>query len=311
MPDTTPGDGAGPASTPDLGVAAYLEARSHAEDAVVRAAFDDLRERVRAEVKPPPVGLVVRRARRARALAARSRVAVAAAAAVLVMGTAVTLVSRGPGTDDATTVATDGAASRSAAAAPPTTDAPVTPTTSAPVATATKTLVVTVTPPAAPRTGTRTRTPSGTRTSAAPGTTGSAAAPPPQPSSSGPSTEVTVYLWQGTSYPACLSQYAVTRRVPGTGGWESAVRAALAGATADERARGYVSPFGPGVQAEVDEGTHTVDFSSRAVISDTVPGCRTSLDQLVSRTAVDAGHSADVRLEGSAVTWLTWKLGLG
>lgn len=308
MPDTTLGDGAGPA--PDLGVAAYLEARSHAEDAVVRAAFDDLRERVRAEVKPPPVGIVVRRARRARTLAARSRVAVAAAAAVLVMGTAVTLVSRGPGTDDATTVATDGAATRSASAAP-TTDAPVAPPTPSPVATTTKTLVVTVTPPAAPRTGTRTRTPAGTRTSPTPGTTGSAAAPPPQPSSSGPTTEVTVYLWQGTGYPACLSQYAVTRRVPGTGGWESAVRAALAGATADERARGYVSPFGPGVQVQVDEGAHTVDFSSRAVISDTVPGCRTSLDQLVSRTALDAGHSADVRLEGSAVTWLTWKLGLG
>lgn len=309
MPDTTPGDGAGPAPVPDLGVAAYLEARSHAEDAVVRAAFDDLRERVRAEVKPPPVGLVVRRARRARAVAARSRVGVAAAAAVLVMGTAVTLVSQGPGADDATTVATDGAATRSASAAPPTTDAPVTPTTPAPTATATKTLVVTVTPPPASRT--RTRTPAGTGAPATQGTTGSATVPPPQPSSSGPSTEVTVYLWQGTLYPACLTQYAVTRRVPGTGGWESAVRAALAGATADEQARGYVSPFGPGVQVQVDEGRHTVDFSSRAVISDTVPGCRTSLDQLVSRTALDAGHSADVRLEGSAVTWLTWKLGLG
>ena len=48
----------------ELGVSAYRLARTRAEESVVRAAFEDLDSRVRAEVTAPPARTITDRARR-------------------------------------------------------------------------------------------------------------------------------------------------------------------------------------------------------------------------------------------------------
>ena len=286
-----------------LGVGAYRAARTRAEESVVRAAFADLDSRVRAEVVPPPARTITDRARRRQVVTARRRVGFAAAAAVVLLGGAVAVhdgLRRDGGTADVavqtpapgrTTVPT------TPATLPPST-VPAAVTTSAPTR-RTRTVVVTV--PADPTTTART-TPTRTRTAAP---TTSVAPPPPAPS-----TEVTVYLWQGTLYPTCTTQYAVKRTIPGTGGWKAAVEAALAGTTAQERKDGYVSPFGSGVQATVDEANRRVDFASTSGFADIPPACRTSLEQLVTRTAAENGSGVTVTLRGSVLLWANWKAGL-
>ena len=118
-----------------------------------------------------------------------------------------------------------------------------------------------------------------------------------------------MYLWQSALYPSCGSQYAVKRTITGDGSWGNVMRSLLSGTTASERAAGYVSPFGPGTQYTLDEQTYTVDFTSKAVIDSALTACRDSLDQLIKRTAVEAGHSADVTMNGTSLRWLQWRIG--
>jgi hypothetical protein len=281
-----------------LGVSAYRLARTRAEESVVRAAFEDLDSRVRAEVTAPPAQTITDRARRRQVRTARRRVGLAAAAAVVLLGGAAA-VQNGFGRDGGTNVVASTPARTPTAAVPTTQTAPTTTTleaTSAP-ATRTRTVVVTVAPaPATSRrtTATRTRT----------------ATPAATPTPAGPTTEVTVYLWQGTLFPTCVSQYAVKRKVPGTGGWKAAVEAALAGPTTQEKAAGYASPFGSGVRATIDEANRTVDFASTSGFADVPPACRISLEQLITRTAADNGSGVTVQLRGSTLLWLNWRAGL-
>ena len=283
-----------------LGVGAYRLARTRTEESIVRAAFSDLDARVRAEISPPPARAIAERARRRQVRTARRRVGLAAAAAAVLLGGAA-LVQSGLGrTDGTSVVATTSSPTSKPTTAGSTTAAPLT-TNPQPVVTSskpvrTRTVVVTVDPGASSRRPTSTRPRTSTRTAA--------------PTKAGPKTEVTVFLWQGTLYPTCTNQYSVKRTIPGTGGWQDAVEAALDGTTSQERADGYVSPFGSGVVATVDEATHTVNFSSTSGFADVPPACRVSLEQLVERTAATAGHGATFELRGSTILWLNWRAGL-
>lgn len=119
-----------------------------------------------------------------------------------------------------------------------------------------------------------------------------------------------MYLWQGTLYPTCSTQYAVKRTVPGTDGWKAAVEAAIAGTTGQEKKDGYVSPFGSGVEVTVDEAARTVDFASTSGFASVPPACRVSLEHLVTRTAAEAGSGVTVQLRGSTLLWANWRAGL-
>lgn len=280
MPAATPDPSSGPMSS------RYLETRAAREDAAVRAAFADLDARLDDVVVQQPASRVLNRSRRGRATRRGWGIPLVVAAAAAVGGVVVltgVLPVAGTGTP------ADG----------PTASGTAVPTPSASVAVPTPTPTVTVTvtaqaqAPVAPA-----PTPKATRKKG----------PTPQATVRG-TTEITVYLWQGTLFPTCANQYAVTRFVQGPPTFETVMRSVLEGVSAEEDAQGWSSPFGAGTRYTLDAEKRVVDFGSKAVIDDALTACRPSVEALLTRTAAANGLATTVTMQGSATTWAQWKAG--